>query len=608
MNDADRLEPLTAVSPLDGRYRSRVSALAPLVSEFGLMRYRVRVEVEWFRYLASLAEIAELPALEPAQAAQAEAIWRDFDIADAAAIRAREADTNHDVKAVEYFVKDAIGRIDGLHERIEFVHFGCTSEDINNLAYALLLRDARSTVLAPAMNRLIRTLRDLAHPLATVAMLSRTHGQAASPTTVGKELANFVVRLEQQRHRFLGVGLLGKMNGAVGNYNAHAIAYPDLDWPAHGAAFVTRLGLGVNEHTTQIEPHDYLAELFHCLMRFNQVLLDFDRDIWGYVSLGYFRQRLVEGEIGSSTMPHKVNPIDFENSEGNLGLANAVLSHLADKLPVSRWQRDLSDSTALRSIGTAFGYCLVAYHSADRGLGKLEVDRNRLSDDLDAAWEVLAEAVQTVLRTTAIPEPYERLKELTRGRRMDERVYRTLLGELDLPAATWERLAALAPAEYTGHAARLARSALERGGPGLSDGIRVFEVPWATCANALASVRRAVFVEEQGIAEDEEWDGEDPRCRHFLAESEDGTPIGTARLLPTGQIGRMAVLPAWRRHGVGARLLALAVEAARDAGVEHIFLHAQADAVAFYERAGFEAVGRPFLEAGILHREMTLPP
>ena len=591
--------PLTAISPLDGRYRRRVEELASMTSEFGLMRYRVRVEVEWFLFLAGLAEIVDFN-VAPAQAAAAQAIWRDFTVADADAIRRLEAKTNHDVKAVEYFVKDALGRIDGLGAHIEFVHFGCTSEDVNNIAYALMLAEARATALMPAMHSLIDALRDLAVPLVDVPMLSRTHGQAASPTTVGKELANVVVRLERALRQFDKAEILAKMNGAVGNYNAHAVAFPHIDWPVRSRAFVTGLGLAFNSTTTQIEPHDYIAEIGHCLMRFNQVLLDFDRDIWGYISLGYFRQRKVEGETGSSTMPHKVNPIDFENSEGNLGLANAVLAHLAEKLAVSRWQRDLSDSTALRNVGTAFGHCLIAYSSAKRGIAKLEPDRSRLAADLDGAWEVLAEAVQTVMRSVGSIEPYEQLKRLTRGQRMDERVYQTLLEQLDLPAAARRKLALLTPAAYTGLAARLAQDAL-----GAGSEVTVAEVPWATHAEPLLRVRRPVFIDEQGVSEAEELDGEDASAQHFLATDEHGRPIGTARLLPTGQIGRMAVLPAWRRRDVGARLLACALEAAERRGLE-VFLHAQVDAQGFYERNGFVAAGGVFLEADIEHRRMTL--
>ena len=593
------LEELTAISPLDGRYRRRVTALAPIVSEFGLMRCRVRVEVAWFLHLAALDGVPELPPLNAAQKASLDALWQRFDLADAQAIRATEAQTNHDVKAVEYFVKDAVRRIDGLADHVEFVHFGCTSEDINNLAYGLMLREARATVLAPAMQRLVAALREFALPLADVPMLSRTHGQAATPTTVGKEIANTVARLERQRDAFMGAELRGKMNGAVGNYNAHAVAYPSVDWPRVARDFVAGLGLGFNPSTTQIEPHDDIAELFHCLMRFNQALLDFDRDAWGYISLGYFRQRQVAGETGSSTMPHKVNPIDFENSEGNLGLADAVLGHLAGKLPVSRWQRDLSDSTALRSIGTAFGYCLVAYDSACRGIAKLALDRDRLQADLDGAWEVLAEAVQTVMRAAGGVEPYERLKALTRGRRLDAAVYGELLKELELPDSARRKLEGMTPDAYTGLAGRLARDVL--GGAE----VRLSEVPWETHAAALMAVRRAVFIEEQGVPEAEELDGEDAAAKHFLAEDEHGNPIGTARLLASGQIGRMAVLPEWRGRDIGAGLLVRAVEAARRDGLD-VFLHAQVHALGFYERNGFKASGDVFLEADIEHRRMTL--
>ena len=592
---------LTAISPLDGRYRRRVEALAPIVSEFGLMRFRVRVEVEWFLHLAGMEEVLELPQPSPAQADAARAIWREFDVADAEAIREREAQTNHDVKAVEYFVKDAIAGIEGLAPHVEFVHFGCTSEDINNLAYALMLVEVRESVLLPAMRRLVARLRDLGAPLADVPMLARTHGQAATPTTLGKEIANTVARLERQRSAFEKAEILGKMNGAVGNYNAHAVAYPGVDWPRRCREFVANLGLAFNAHTTQVEPHDYIAELFHCLTRFNQVLLDFDRDAWGYVSLGYFRQRQVAGETGSSTMPHKVNPIDFENSEGNLGLANAVLSHLADKLAVSRWQRDLSDSTALRSIGSGFGYCLTAYDSACRGIAKLAVDRKRLDADLHGAWEVLAEAVQTVMRAAGSEEPYERLKALTRGRRLDATVYRELLSQLTLPDAARRTLEQLTPASYSGYAAQLARQMLgERG----DDGVRVLEARWATHEAPLMRIRRTVFIDEQGVPEAEELDGEDAGARHFLAEDAEGQPIGTARLLGNGQIGRMAVLPEWRKRNVGARLLARAVEAGEEAGLA-VFLNAQIQAQGFYERNGFEAEGEMFLEAGIEHVRMT---
>ena len=594
-----KLSTLTALSPVDGRYRRRLAGLAPFVSEFGLLRYRVRVEVEWFLHLANIPEIPELAPIEADVADRARAIWRDFNVADGEATRALEATTNHDVKAVEYFVKQAIGKLPGLGRHVEFVHFGCTSEDVNNLAYGLLVTEARRQVLLPAMQALADDIRALALPLADTPMLSRTHGQAASPTTVGKELGNFVARLERHRKGFQAVELLGKMNGAVGNYNAHLAAYPNVDWPRWCRSFVLGLGLGFNAHTTQIEPRDSLAEALHCVTRFNQVLLDLARDLWGYIALGYFRQRLAENETGSSTMPHKVNPIDFENAEGNVGVANALLAHLADKLAVSRWQRDLSDSTALRNLGAAFGHCLLAYDSGRRGLGKLSVDTDRVAADLDAAWEVLAEPVQTVLRASGAPEPYERLKALTRGRPLDARGYRRLLAALPLPAPARARLEALTPADYTGLAAALARSALAQAP------VDVREVTWAECAGALTSVRMAVFVEEQGVGRETELDGEDAGCRHFLAEDADGEPIGAARLVATGQIGRMAVLADWRRRGVGAQLLAHAVAAARQDG-RQVFLHAQAQAVPFYERNGFKVVGGPFDEAGISHRKMVL--
>ncbi len=431
------------------------------MSEFALIRYRVRVEIEWFLYLAALDEVTDLPALDAPRQVRLRRIWQDFGVDDAEQVRAFEAKTNHDVKAVEYFVKNAIVRADeALVPHIEFVHFACTSEDINNLAYAMMMRDARESVLLPAMDRLIRTLRDLGRPLTDVRMLSRTHGQAASPTTVGKELANVVARLDRQVATLGDAEILAKMNGAVGNYNAHVAAYPHVDWPTRCQEFVTALGLSFNPSTTQIEPHDYLAELFHNLIRFNQIVVDFDRDAWGYISLGYFKQRLVPGETGSSTMPHKVNPIDFENSEGNIGLANAILGHLAEKLAVSRWQRDLSDSTALRSVGSAFGHCLVAWDSAARGIGRIDVDRDRIAADVHAAWEVLSEAVQTILRAGGGSEPYERLKRLTRGRQLDETVYRCLLDDLELSPEDRDRLLRLTPEEYTGLAAELARSVL----------------------------------------------------------------------------------------------------------------------------------------------------
>ncbi|MEQ9005594.1 MAG: adenylosuccinate lyase [Pseudomonadales bacterium] len=451
------LHPLMAISALDGRYRGKAEALAPLVSEFGLMRYRVLVECRWFAHLAAAPGIGELPALSAAQQQGLEAIVAGFDLTAAERIKGLEASTNHDVKAVEYFVKERVRQIDGLASHVEFVHFACTSEDINNLAYALMLRDARADVLLPAMSFLVARVSALADAHADLPMLSRTHGQPASPTTLGKELRNVAARLARQRLAVAEADLLGKINGAVGNFNAHVSAYPDVDWPALTDGFVSALGLTPNHHTTQIEPHDFIAELFHALMRFNQVVLDFDRDLWSYIAIDYFRQRKVEGETGSSTMPHKVNPIDFENSEGNLGIANALLGHMAEKLPVSRWQRDLSDSTVLRNVGSALGHSLLALQSTLRGLDRLEVNEAVIAADLAERWEVLGEAVQTVMRRYGLAEPYEQLKQATRGRQLDEALYRRLLGELALPPAARAELERLTPAGYVGLAGELAR-------------------------------------------------------------------------------------------------------------------------------------------------------
>ncbi len=452
-----QLESLTAISPLDGRYRNRLTQLAELVSELALQRYRVRIELRWFEHLAGERTISELPPLSATARKLIQAVEADFSAADGARIKEIERTTNHDVKAVEYFVKEKLRELPELAPHIEFVHFACTSEDINNLAHALTLKDARDVLILPQMQLLIDAIAANATAFADVAMLSRTHGQAASPTTMGKELANVAKRLERQRDSFEAVEILGKFNGAVGNFNAHVAAYPGTDWPAVSRAFVESLGLEYNLYTTQIEPHDYIAEYFHAMSRFNQVLLDFNRDIWGYISIGYFGQRRVEGETGSSTMPHKVNPIDFENSEGNLGLANAIMSHLAEKLPVSRWQRDLSDSTVLRNLGVALGYCIVAYDSALRGIAKLELNRAAIAQDLEASWEVLAEAVQTVMRKHGLKEPYEQLKRATRGHQLDRATFAGLLNALPLPAEARASLAGLTPDQYIGLAAALAK-------------------------------------------------------------------------------------------------------------------------------------------------------
>ena len=452
------LTPITAIGAADGRYRDKVAGLAPIVSEFGLMKFRVRIECEWFAALARLRELAELPPLNDAQAAALRQIHEAFSPADAGRIKALEAATNHDVKAVEYFVKERVSAVPGLSAHTEFVHFACTSEDINNLAHGLMLCAGRAALLAE-MGQVIDSIDALADAAAGLPMLARTHGQPASPTTLRKELRVFSARLARARESVQAVALRGKLNGAVGNFNAHIAAFPEIDWPGVSEAFVVSLGLDPNPLTTQIEPHDYIAELFHALMRFNQVLLDFDRDVWAYIAIDYFGQLPVAGETGSSTMPHKVNPIDFENSEGNIGIANALLAHMADKLAVSRWQRDLSDSTVLRNIGTALAHCSIACQAAIKGISRLSINHTAIAADLDGNWEVLAEAVQTVMRKYGLAEPYERLKQATRGRRLDPETFGRMLDHLQLPAAARQELAGLTPAAYTGLAERLAEKA-----------------------------------------------------------------------------------------------------------------------------------------------------
>ncbi len=451
------LSSLTALSPIDGRYGNKTADLRPIFSEFGLIRSRVLVEVRWLLALSEEPKIPEVPPLPEAARARLEAIPAQFSLEDARRVKAIEQTTNHDVKAVEYFLRERLRKDAELASLEGFLHFACTSEDINNLAHGLMLREGREQLLV-RMNALIDSLRQLARELAELPMLSRTHGQPASPTTLGKELANFVYRLERQRRQFAAVELLGKINGAVGNYNAHLVAYPAVDWPALARRFVESFGLVWNPYTTQIEPHDGLAELFHSLMRFHRVLIDLCRDVWGYISLGYFKQRTIAGEVGSSTMPHKVNPIDFENAEGNLGLANALLAHLAHKLPVSRWQRDLTDSTVLRNLGVGFAHSSIALQSLLRGLGKLEADPERLRADLNDNWEVLAEPIQTIMRRYGVPQAYERLKALTRGQQVDAQVFRDFIERLDIPAAGKEALLALSPEHYIGNAAEQART------------------------------------------------------------------------------------------------------------------------------------------------------
>lgn len=452
------LSSLTAITPLDGRYATKTRPLADAFSEYGLIRRRVIVEVQWLLALSREPEITEVPALSPHAVTALERIADEFSVDNAREIKAIETTTNHDVKAVEYFIKQRFEENLELQRISEFVHFACTSEDINNLAHALMLRDGLNDVIVPGFERLTAMLTVIAHELAEQPMLSRTHGQTASPTTMGKEIANSVARLKRQLTRISSVPLLGKMNGAVGNYNAHLVSYPDIDWQAFSAAFISKLGLEQNAHTTQIEPHDYMAELFDAMGGANTVLLDFSRDIWGYISLGYFKQKTIAGEIGSSTMPHKVNPIDFENAEGNLGLANAVLAHLSEKLPVSRWQRDLSDSTVLRNMGVGFAYTLIAIESLAKGIGKLESNPARMDDDLDASWEVLAEPIQTVMRRYGVEEPYEKLKALTRGQKVTAQRIRDFIDTLDIPEEARESLKELTPATYVGNAAEQARN------------------------------------------------------------------------------------------------------------------------------------------------------
>jgi adenylosuccinate lyase len=451
------LSPLNALSPIDGRYGAKLDALRPHFSEYGLIHCRLRVEIEWLKALAAEPALGEIAPFSASTVAQLDALVKNFSEADAAEVKAIEATTNHDVKALEYWIKGKtrdnaeVGRVS------EFIHFACTSEDINNLSHALMLQHARREVMLPMLDRLIARIRELAHQYAELPMMSRTHGQPATPTTVGKEMANVVYRLQRGRERIAAVSLLGKINGAVGNYNAHSVAYPALDWEAFCKRFVESLGLEFNPYTIQIEPHDAMAELYDAFARVNTILIDFDRDVWGYISLGFFKQKLKAGEIGSSTMPHKVNPIDFENSEGNLGLANAVLKHLSEKLPISRWQRDLTDSTVLRNMGVGLGYTLLGYDSCLRGLSKLEADPAKLHADLDANWELLAEPIQTVMRRYAVPEAYEKLKELTRGNRVTREGMQAFVQSLDIPAEAKQQLLALTPWDYTGKAALLAK-------------------------------------------------------------------------------------------------------------------------------------------------------
>lgn len=450
-----QLNALTALSPIDGRYQDKAAALRPIFSEFGLLKFRVTVEVRWLQKLASHAQINEVSALSKDANDYLNQIVENFDLADAERIKTIERTTNHDVKAVEYFLKEKSETMPELAKVSEFIHFACTSEDINNTSHALMLKTAREEVLLPEWKKLIGAIKELAERYKNIPLLSRTHGQPASPTTIGKEMANVVYRLQRQYKQLENLEILAKINGAVGNYNAHLSAYPDIDWHTFSQEFIESLGVTWNPYTTQIEPHDYIGEFFDCVARFNTIVIDFDRDMWGYIALNHFKQRTIAGEIGSSTMPHKVNPIDFENSEGNLGLANAVMNHLGAKLPISRWQRDLTDSTVLRNLGVGLGYALIAYAATLKGISKLEVNEQHLLDELDQNWEVLAEPIQTVMRRYGIEKPYEKLKELTRGKRVDGEAMRQFIDGLDLPDQEKTRLKAMTPASYIGYAVEL---------------------------------------------------------------------------------------------------------------------------------------------------------
>ncbi|QNS14460.1 adenylosuccinate lyase [Mannheimia bovis] len=449
------LTALTALSPIDGRYQDKVTSLRPIFSEFGLLKFRVEVEVRWLQKLASHAQIKEVPAFSEKANDYLNQIVANFSLEDANRIKTIERTTNHDVKAVEYFLKEKCEVLPELQAVNEFIHFACTSEDINNTSHALMLKTAREEVLLPEWKKVIDAVVELAKRYQHIPLLSRTHGQPASPTTMGKEMANVAYRLQRQYKQLENLEILAKINGAVGNYNAHLSAYPEVDWHTFSQEFVESLGVTWNPYTTQIEPHDYIAEFFDCVARFNTIIIDFDRDMWGYIALNHFKQRTVAGEIGSSTMPHKVNPIDFENSEGNLGLANAVMAHLGQKLPISRWQRDLTDSTVLRNLGVGLGYALIAYASTLKGISKLEVNEQHLRDELNQNWEVLAEPIQTVMRRYGIEKPYEKLKELTRGKRVDETAMREFIEKLDIPENEKARLKEMTPATYIGYAVEL---------------------------------------------------------------------------------------------------------------------------------------------------------
>ena len=591
---------LKSISPIDGRYAKNVGDLAEYVSEFALMYYRVYVEVEWIVFLCEEGLFGADP-ISDEQITEIREIYKAFDENEALRISEIERKTNHDVKAVEYFIReDLLDRGFELDYQ-ELVHIACTSEDINNLAYALMLDEVRKEVFVPAIEDFLSDLADLAVLHANTPMLSRTHGQNASPTTLGKELAVFQQRIKRWFQKFESVTIYGKFNGAVGNFSAHSSADPEVDWIQASEKFVARLGLETQSLTTQIEPHDWMAEYAYMLSGLLQPLLDFNRDIWTYISMDYFKLKQVDSEVGSSTMPHKVNPIDFENSEGNIGVATALLQHVALKLPVSRMQRDLSDSTVQRNLGTAFGHVLIAIKSATRGLSKLEVNQQQLKQDLDLAWEVLAEPLQVALRMAQVPGGYDLIKSATRGAKINQKAYTKILEDLPLSTQTKHRLRELTPSAYVGLASKMTIQSLVT-----RNDWKVLRASWTAQAIQLKQIRHAVFVEEQNVPLEEEWDGMDPVSTHLIVIEKRLGAIGTARIMPSGQIGRMAVLSDFRGLGVGAELLGLAVEVALDLQVEEIFLHAQSHAVPFYAKYGFVESGVLFYEADIPHKKMVL--
>lgn len=588
---------LLNLSPLDGRYATKTKSLTGIGSEFGLIHYRVSIEISWFKYLSRRTDIPELPELSTTDSIALDTLDNEFDIDSALEIKSLEKTLQHDVKAVEYWLKDRCSTIPNLTPYIEFIHFACTSDDINNLAYGLMLKEARNTVLLPAMVKLVATMAKQAQQLAKHVMPARTHGQIASPTTMGKELANYVYRLRRQLQLFAKQPIYGKMNGSVGNYNAHLQAYPNVNWLHLSAEFITSLNLEFNPYTTQIEPHDSMVEYAQIISRFNQILLDFNRDIWSYIAIGYFTQSNTnKNQVGSSTMPHKINPIDFENSEGNLGIANTIAGHFANKLPVSRWQRDLSDSTTIRNISLLFAHSLIAWQGTLQGLQKLKSEPAVMQHDLNSAWETLAEPIQTIMRKHRLNNPYEQLRKLTQGRSFTEKTFSNMTKNLNLPEAVYQEIKNLTPASYTGLAVDLALQIAKK------DDFRVAEVTWGSEQNNLQKIRHQVFVREQAVPPEDEWDGMDQTARHFLVWLAD-LPLGTGRLQADGKIGRMAVLAPWRNFGLGSRILKLAVKVCIDHG-KPPFLSAQLTAERFYLNHGFVRTGEEFMESGIAHVKM----